>query len=227
MASDITGGLVRIEDGIKKAEEYAPARKVVVELHFSNENGTDYRLLLEQASNAANAKVAELLGKDVRDASLAGTNVKPRKPPTPKSQEPAASPARPVADTPAVASVPAGAATDGGGAGPLPQFLDRAKADPADMGAQAIQTGGERNDPAAMTQADADVALMSAPKEVTDKELTTEIGKVNQATKNTPAIRKLIGEYCPQDGKVHQAAEIPQEKRAAFLIELAKVAKVG
>jgi hypothetical protein len=210
MTSDITSGLVRIEDGVKRAEEYAPPRKVVIELRFENANGTDYRLLLEQASNAANAKVAELLG----------TKIVAAKPPTPRKQEPAA-PLPPTqathpAEASAVTAAPA-SVTQGGDAGPIPDHLKRT-ADPAAM---AISTGDERHDPAAMPD-----VMTSQPKEVTDVELTTAIGRKNGETKNTPAIRALIGRYVPQDGKVHQAAEIEQGKRGAFLIELAKVPKV-
>ncbi len=90
----------------------------------------------------------------------------------------------------------------------------------------AISTGGERLDPAAMDVGEDD-PLLSLPKEVTDVELTAAIGKHNQATKNAVAIRKLIGVYTPQDGKVYSAAGIPQEKRQAFLSELAKVPKAA
>lgn len=198
--SDITGGLVRIKDGVKKTEEYAPSREVTVELRFENAEGGDYRAIFEQAANAANAKVNELLGKT---AVLSG----PEKPHKVRAEKP------PKADAAVVAGEPVKVV------------------DPASMGEpkQAIQSGGERVDPAAMggkAVANDDV-FTSAPAEanITDNDLMAAITRKNAETKNPLAIRGLISKYVPQDGKPHQAAEIEQGKRAAFKLELAQVAK--
>lgn len=86
---------------------------------------------------------------------------------------------------------------------------------------QKVGTSPTPADPAAV-----DDVLQSAPVEVTDKDLTGHISKHNEKTKNTPEIRKLIGVYTPQDGLKHSAVDIPQEKRGAFLVELAKIAAV-
>lgn len=59
----ITSGRVSIEDGKKAAEEYAPARKVIVDLHFEVPEGSDYTTMLELAATTANTKVQELLGR--------------------------------------------------------------------------------------------------------------------------------------------------------------------
>lgn len=61
----ITNGVVSIEDGAKASEEFAPARKVRVELTFATqEDGSESAAeTLERVSQIANAKVSELLGR--------------------------------------------------------------------------------------------------------------------------------------------------------------------
>lgn len=105
----------------------------------------------------------------------------------------------------------------------------KADADPAGMGeptvvpasGQAISTGDERKDPASVGE---DI-FTSAPAPVTDTHLMSAITRRNAETTNALAIRTLIGKYVPQDGKHHQAHEIEQDKRQAFLTELDKVQK--
>lgn len=58
----ICGGMIYVEDGVKKTEEYAPARKVHVELAFDVDPGQDADELIYQVAERANAKVSELLG---------------------------------------------------------------------------------------------------------------------------------------------------------------------
>lgn len=58
----ITSGSVTVEDGLKKAEEYAPPRKVSVTINFSTPEGQDAEPFLEKAKALANGSVAELLG---------------------------------------------------------------------------------------------------------------------------------------------------------------------
>ena len=50
----ITSGIVSIEDGTKKTEEYAPARKVRVELHFDVPEGHNGQKYLDAATTMAN-----------------------------------------------------------------------------------------------------------------------------------------------------------------------------
>lgn len=197
MTTDITGGLVRIKDGVKKQEDYAPSREVTVELRFDNVEGTDYNLILDQACNAANRKVAELLGKSQ------AADVKPEKAPkaTKAAKPPSADPAGMV-ETKAVV------------------------ADPGSVTGQAISTGGERVDPGVMADAaKVEDVFTSAPAEINDNHLMSAITRKNAETKNALAIRALIGKYVPQDGKPHQAAEIEKGKRQAFLTELETIAK--
>lgn len=57
----ITGGLIAYEDGVKAKEDYAPAKKARVELHFdcSADNAENE---ITEVSALAKRKVAELLG---------------------------------------------------------------------------------------------------------------------------------------------------------------------
>lgn len=73
----ITGGVVAIEDGTKKTEEYTPPRKVRVELRFDVAEGGDADKMLTEVGEKVNAKVAELLG-------MKPVAAKPAKPPSDK-----------------------------------------------------------------------------------------------------------------------------------------------
>ena len=66
-----------------------------------------------------------------------------------------------------------------------------------------------------------DDEFTAAAAPVTDKDLGDLIRKRNEATNtNKDAIKVLIGKYAPAGAR---SSEIPQEKRAAFLAELALV----
>lgn len=71
-------------------------------------------------------------------------------------------------------------------------------------------------DPAAMD----DDLLSAAAVEVTDEDLTGAITRRNATIKNAPGIRALIGKYVLPP---KQARDIPQEARAKFMEELAKL----
>lgn len=58
----ITNGSVSIEDGVKAKEEYAPARKVKVDIAFSVAENEDGNVILNAAGDLANSHVARLLG---------------------------------------------------------------------------------------------------------------------------------------------------------------------
>ncbi len=94
---------------------------------------------------------------------------------------------------------------------------DGVKVDPAGM-----EVAGKPADPASL-----DDVLTGASAPMKDEDLLKHITKVNEATKNTPAIRVLIGKYTPQDGAKHSAVEIAQDKRAAFLLELNAIPAVA
>ena len=60
---NITDGVVSFEDGVKASEEYAPAKKVRVELTFAVIEGEDGEEVLARVGDLARAQVARLLGK--------------------------------------------------------------------------------------------------------------------------------------------------------------------
>lgn len=59
MPINITNGSVSVEDGTKASEDYTPARKVRVELHFDNPTADD----INTAGDLASAQVDRLLGR--------------------------------------------------------------------------------------------------------------------------------------------------------------------
>ena len=69
MSHVITGGIVRYEDGIKAAEDYAPARKAAVELRFDIPEGQDTDEAISTVLALATAKVYELLGTTPKKAA--------------------------------------------------------------------------------------------------------------------------------------------------------------
>lgn len=92
----ITSGHVMIEDGVKAKEDYAPARKVQVQIAFSVPEGSEGQSNLDLAGAMANAKVNELLGKPAKQSATAAVVIaETATASTPSAQkEPAKEPAR-------------------------------------------------------------------------------------------------------------------------------------
>lgn len=82
--SFITGGTVSIEDGVKALEEFAPARKAKVELSFSVPEGEEGQKYLNAATDVAEAKVSEILGRKPK-AVTTETPIKPARKPREKA----------------------------------------------------------------------------------------------------------------------------------------------
>lgn len=59
----ITNGVVSIEDGTKAKEEFAPARKVRVELTFAVAEGSDPTEVLDKVRSLAASRVDLELGR--------------------------------------------------------------------------------------------------------------------------------------------------------------------
>lgn len=206
--SEQFNGTVRVKDGNKAPQDYGVNREVEVSISFFCDSAGQLDDFVDRAAKAADAKVNELLGRT--------TEPKPERqrrttvPKVEKTADPAAMTVEPAKKENPVA------------ADPKP---GKAAADPAAMteaapaSGQAISTGEERSDPAAM---DASLFSSTVPT-ISDNDLMATITQHNAKTKNAPAIRALIGKYVPQDGKPHQAAEIVQEKRQAFKDELGKI----
>lgn len=70
----ITNGIVSVEDGNKAAEEYAPARKVKVEISFAVPEGEDGNHHVLLAGRVADAHVKRLLGREVTATEVVSSN---------------------------------------------------------------------------------------------------------------------------------------------------------
>jgi len=184
----ITNGTVSVEDGKKAIEEYAPARKVRVELSFTVDEGADYNAVLHDAATLADKKVKELLGqkasaaKGSADTSAAAAVITDDKPKTTRKK---------AAETlPPVESFP----LDGAASTAQP------KADEASIGDDIL--GG---DPA-------------APKvDISDKALYDLVVSINAKVKKPKEITELITKFCPQDGVPPSLKRVPEGKRVEFI----------
>lgn len=229
--AQITGGLVSIEDGKKAAEEYAPARKVRVDLSFSVAEGESYEAVFNMAADAANNRVAMLLGAS--PVALATSNGSPA-PAAPtrtrrtKAEMEAAKAAAGNADPAAVDVDPTA------GQEPVIHLPDASTVeDPASIGGSdgGVQTSA---DPAAIDGAEMvdewDVQPeqpAEAAKEITDADLNSAVQKRNGELQAPQLIRDLIGSYNPDKSKPFQLRQIPQDERAGFIAKLAALTKAA
>jgi hypothetical protein len=192
-------GYVKVRDGNKAPQDYGVNREVECSISFSTEVRADLEAITKEAARVADEVVNEKLGRVAGEApKKTGGRKAADKPPAATT---AASPAAIVADPAAIVEVK-----------------------PAEV-KQAIQTGGERVDPAGMTD-DVFSSTVEA-RVINDNELMSAITRKNGETKNSAAIRALIGKYVPQDGKPHQASEIEASKRQGFLTELDTIPKAA
>lgn len=199
-------GYVKVRDGNKAPQEYGVNREVEVQISFSTETRADLEAITKEAARVADDVVNDKLGRVAGEVKKAGTRKAADKPPAANAN---------VASVASVAAVADVKGADLGGVGGVTVVPAETK--------QAIQSGGERNDPASLD----DVLGVVAPRVITDNELMSGITRKNGETKNSAAIRALIGQYVPQDGKPHQASEIAADKRQAFFDELEKVQKAA
>lgn len=191
--AEITGGVVSVEDGTKKAEEYAPPRKVRVELHFDTQ-GDETIHDIARVGQIASEEVAKLLGQTV--------TAKPEYAPTQvlRTLEP------PATEKPKRTRKTAADKTEG----------QASTTDPlAGMG-DAPQTGPVQE----MIEGDplADLMGDAAPAEVTDADLNAAAQVRLRAGVTPPMIREYVATF-----GVRVLAEIPQEKRQQFLDGLSKL----
>lgn len=203
-------GYVKVRDGNKAPQDYGVNREVECSISFSTEVRADLEAITKEAARVADDVVNEKLGRVAGEAKAATTRKnKADKPPAANGN---ASPAA------IVAEVKSGLADLGavGGVTVVPAEVK-----------QAIQTGGERVDTAAIGAVDDVFSSVVEARVINDNELMSAITRKNAETKNSGAIRTLIGKYVPQDGKPHQAAEIEASKRQGFLTELDTVQKAA
>lgn len=208
----IIGGLVAYEDGIKGAEQFAPPRKVRVELSFS----------LDESGDDADAAIGAVLGKArlfvQRELGLSKPTAAAKaevKPPEPKPEPKAEAPVSDKAKLAAAAGLPADGELTPSTAAPKPP---RAPAKPKPAPAVEELTPS--------TEAPADDLgdlLDGEPKEVTDADLNDACQKAmvrinTPENPGGPRIRELSLKYIPE-GKTGLRT-IPQDKRAEFLVAL-------
>lgn len=194
----ITKGVIRFEDGLKASEEYAPAKKVAVELHFDIDptlSADGVQATFDVIAEQCKAKVYELLGTK-QPAAGKGKGAKT----TGATIDTAAKDALKVAH----ADAEAGKASKGK---PVPA------ADPASMDDFTVQPekGGD--------VIEDDLTVVEADP-VSDAELNSAVQKRNAEIKNPGAIRTLIGSYNPDPAKTFTLAQIPQGARRGFLDKL-------
>ena len=206
MPGQITNGKAYYEQRTKTGEfEWKHAS---AQLDFTVPEGEDHQKTFDLAMALVQGKVRDAIGvsrtgslSDKDKLALQAGGPLPDKPPRKTAEKP------PTPAAPALAADPA--------AIPDPQSGKPTQESPAGPGEGTSLTA----DPGAI----GDDVFTSAPTEVTEKALTDAIGHTNGATKNTLAIRALIGKYTAQDGKKHQSSEIAADKRAGFLEELKHV----
>lgn len=216
---NISGGRVQIEDGTKAKEEYAPARKVIVELRFEVPEGGDGSAMLDSVALQADNKLRQLLDRptiarvapaaDIAISAIAA--IAAEKPKVAKPKAPAASKA--------TEKTKAELAKELG----LPTTDTVHKAPEAAL--------GEPEAPAAPVQTDIEDELESlgiaAPAPITDKELGDAASKKMAELKtkhgekfDPTAIRSLLTSYYEGGTRI---ASIPVAKRPEFLAKLSEL----
>jgi hypothetical protein len=203
--TNITGGLVSIEDGKKAAEEFAPARKVRIELKFDIPEGDETERVLDAVIALAQSRVA---------STIAGTKA--------KAPTAAPKPVEPKPDAPATGKTKADLEAEMLAAASKPKKPPSAAAKPKDdevLGSEPTVVEAEKPAEDSLD----DVLGDPAPaKDITDADLTSAITKKNAEIKAPAKIRDLITKYTPE-GKAPSAALIPKEKRSEFLDGLSKL----
>lgn len=210
MTITITGGVVSVEDGTKSVEEYAPARKVRVEIHYDGDGEENLTL----AGDLASAQVDRLLGRPTPGA-VDAPSAKPRRT-TKASATPASTASQEATPGPQQSSEPSS-----GGEKPTNDPLGDLESAPE---ASAPAAAEPENDPLA--------GIIDEPAEeavvYTDKELITEIQAVNKDSKNPNAIRALVESFNPdpEKNKAFQVSQIPADQRASFVEKLKAIKPV-
>lgn len=99
----ITSGTIRYEDGVKAAEDFAPARKAMVELTFEVPEGGDATAEADRAQAEAITRVHEMLGVKVQGKTRKRNDAAVRE---------AANPEQPKAETAGTVNAPPSAPTE-------------------------------------------------------------------------------------------------------------------
>jgi len=225
--NSIISGTIAIEDGTKAKEEFAPARKVKVELSFSVPEGQDGSAYMHGVARIAEAKVASMLGRTApaetpaapaAPAATAAAPVKPETAAAKKKREAAEAaeaaanaPQKTKADLAKEAGLPATSTTHKGPAADEELLDDEPNITAAGV---VVPEEDELND----------LLGEAAPAPITDVELGKAAQEKNAKAKAefgekwAPAkIRDLIAEFAGAGKRIN---DIPAAKRADFLKKL-------
>tara|TARA_R110000822_G_scaffold55096_1_gene140382 strand:- start:408 stop:989 length:582 start_codon:yes stop_codon:yes gene_type:complete len=181
---------VTIEDGVKKSEDYAPARKASVTLHGEIPEGREAEEVINIVSGLASRKVYEIIHNKIATGAIAASKV--------VSPPPADEPAAPVASDKDKLEAEAVKAVGGTG-----KFPAAAKAKPkAKAKAKAKPEPEEDGD-----------------EEITDLDLSTAITKKNSSLGKPQEISALLVKYEGRPAP-KSVRDIVKDRRAEFLVEL-------
>jgi hypothetical protein len=171
-------------------------KKVEVSFDFTVDEGEGHEDILDRAAALAVNKAHEMLGLS-KQAPVPVRQLATKTPPAPKPAE------KTKAELAAEAQAQQGA--------PAPKVAKPPKVAEAPKPAEPAAPA-KVADPAAVTE-----DWEAAASIITDKEVVDECSKTNARIKNAQAIRAVVAKYIPKPG---QAREIPQELRAAFIVDL-------
>lgn len=184
----ITNGMVSVEDGKKAIEEYAPARKVRVDLHFTVDEGTDEKAVLHDAAVLADSQVKAMLGQK------------------------AAAAAKPAANAAAIDAPPAEKAKPGR------KKASEALPPVEDFPLDGEKTASAKPEANETILDDSILGADPAPKvDVSDKALYDLVVAVNAKVKKPKEITEIITKFCPNDGVPPSLKRVPEAKRVEFI----------
>lgn len=219
MTDGYVTGLVSVEDGNPPAtgSEFDPRRKVRVEIGYAHDVNADPQSFVDRAAAMANAKVAELLGRDVPKNAPAQPEEKPARAARSKKAEAA----QPVSSAPSA---------DTAGSEASDPFLPEAPESP-EVAALREQLIHEADpfvaEEDAANEDDDPFTVQPAAVEITDAALNKAVQDKNKEINNTPAIRALIATFNPDPTRVFQLREIAPAQRQDFLDKLAGLKKAA
>lgn len=220
--SQVTGGVVAVEDGNPATDQYDPKRKARVELTFAvAENATfeEAQLVLDRVTGMADGQLQDILGRKRKDAlGTLGPVVEAEVAPKATRTRKAASAATPPPAGPAAMVDPDASETP---AETTPQAGEGPATDPAAVAdVIALPDQSDATNPAAMEDWEAPAEAV-----ITDEDLNAATMKKNQEIGDPVRVRTLIQSFFDDATKVFQLRQIPAERRQEYLDKLGALKK--
>lgn len=218
-------GTVSVEDGVKKAEDYAPPRKVNVLINWVASVEDDLEKVFDRATSLAHSKVHELLHGTAITTTVGNT--------APQSDAPKSGTGR-VRRTQAQIAADAAAAQSQAQNSGGQSAAEITETDPSAIDAADLEDAAGKADAAADVTALDDMSEFDVTPEpaadedakpITDADLNSAVQKKNATLGDPNLIRALIGGYNPDPTKAFQLREISADKRADFLAKLDALTK--